>query len=273
QLQTRIDKKLAGEPVNLWQCDEELRALAQPSVLSTAVNSFLERLLKDETYSPELPTEWKMCFCKGQDFHGEVVVLEPYYSSHNFLSTTVDKRSMIVAKGGPLIMETFAEPSQPDDVFDPARKLIPQSPVTLTPGKIHHLQAGRDVYRLLIPKETTILVVLVSKTFLKFRWDYDLASLCAIRLSSASLGTSRLQFAVRAAGYLGGADSIPHLRKLLQHPQHFVRWEAVRSAYAIDPEEGARMLLDCQDDRHPHVRKAAMALLQTQRSKQTINNQ
>src|SRR2546429_8706694 len=79
----------------------------------------------------------------------------------------------------------------------------------------------------------------------------------AARARGTETGWSRLQSAARLRAEVGGQSSLPGLRKLLEHKDHFVRWTALRSIMAIDTGEGAALVREALNDSHPHVRNAA----------------
>jgi HEAT repeat protein len=63
---------------------------------------------------------------------------------------------------------------------------------------------------------------------------------------------------------MGDQASLPQLWDLIKnHPDHFVRWGALRAVVAIDLEEGTQALaMAAVEDPHRHVREAAAAALQ-----------
>jgi HEAT repeat protein len=68
---------------------------------------------------------------------------------------------------------------------------------------------------------------------------------------------ARIDIAMRLLAVSGDPSTVPFLVPVAGHEDHFLRWNAVRSVMALDPETGMRLLRSAADDCHPHVRDAA----------------
>ncbi|HEX8744443.1 MAG TPA: HEAT repeat domain-containing protein [Thermoleophilaceae bacterium] len=94
-------------------------------------------------------------------------------------------------------------------------------------------------------------------------WVFDRETLEPLNLTTTHLQVSRLQLALRVMSELGLPEDADRLAALARSEHlHFIRWEAAKAVYAVDPERGARLLdAELSDDPHPSIRRAARASL------------
>ena len=59
----------------------------------------------------------------------------------------------------------------------------------------------------------------------------------------------------------GTLKKLSALKKLMTHPEHYVRWAAVQGICSISREEGIECLRKSLEDDHPHIRNAALKSL------------
>ena len=52
-------------------------------------------------------------------------------------------------------------------------------------------------------------------------------------------------------------EAAPVIATLYDHPDHFVRWSAVRRVIELDPALGTPLVYRALTDPHPHIRRAA----------------
>lgn len=119
------------------------------------------------------------------------------------------------------------------------------------------LRAGRDLYLTSQVEEQLPLLVFTSKTFLPLIWQFDPETLLPLYGIAANPKSSRLQYAAILPSELGSAEDVPALEGLLEYPDHFVRWSAVKNIMALDEDRGMRALRAAVSDPHPHVSRAA----------------
>lgn len=112
------------------------------------------------------------------------------------------------------------------------------------------------------PKEGMLMVRLVSWYRDSTEWSFERESLRAWNSISVSSDSSQIMSMVALAGALPDTSSLEPLRQVLnEHPDHFVRWSAVRSLLQIDNAIGIEALKKSLHDFHPHVRNAAVKTL------------
>ncbi|MGW0607666.1 HEAT repeat domain-containing protein [Streptomyces sp. NPDC002640] len=74
---------------------------------------------------------------------------------------------------------------------------------------------------------------------------------------AADPGASRLLALIPALVAAGSPEALPALHRLARHHAHFVRWQAVRAVFALDPVAGRHLLEQAACDPHPEVAEAA----------------
>jgi hypothetical protein len=163
-----------------------------------------------------------------------------------------------VPRSAPLTYQHLEQPCpEPNEVFDPSRVLVARGYRTLAPGETAIFRAGRDLLDITSAAEPSVVLVFTSATVLPFRWEYDLATRKPVRQVAAYVVAARIDIAMRLLAASGDPSAVPFLVPVADHEDHFLRWNAVRSVMALDPETGMRLLRSAADDRHSHVRDAA----------------
>ncbi|MEU9147257.1 HEAT repeat domain-containing protein [Streptomyces sp. NPDC048349] len=105
-------------------------------------------------------------------------------------------------------------------------------------------------------------LLLTTPPVLPYRFAYDRATLRPVQVISADLTATRLTYAIRLLSAAGRATSVPRLEELAGHPQHQVRWEAIRALFRIDRQAGTIRLREAAArDPHPEIRATAAAAL------------
>jgi HEAT repeat protein len=98
-------------------------------------------------------------------------------------------------------------------------------------------------------------------------WTYDPSTLAAVAPVAADKEDSKLEYIAWTLTELadpetGDKGSAKAIAALLEHPAHFVRWTAVRTAMALDEATGRALLARASEDPHVHVRNAARRALE-----------
>jgi hypothetical protein len=145
----------------------------------------------------------------------------------------------------------------PEDQLDTSRRLVDLGVMQLEPGWVHAVAAGHDLFEIVKVDVDTPVVILHAPSKMRHHWIYDRQSLCPTLLMSADQSTARIQYALRVLAALESHDSLPVVESLMDHPDHFIRWEVVRQAFQIDVAAGKRLLERALTDPHPEVRQAA----------------
>jgi hypothetical protein len=256
----------ASDPEAFWACEQALARLLRSPFLRLFVRNELRRIAEDPAYIPApglSPAEFAVA--AGNDYSLTIQLLEPGVSlSKKLYSSTVNcliGAPELPGTAGPTYAWYEQTAPLPNEVFDRSRVLTPTGIRTFPPGEVYRIRAGIDVSRLLPPQQTVILLFLGSRNVLPLRWEYD-DKLRPLRAMAATPTASRFEFTARMLAEFGDRESLEPLGELAEHPDHFVRWAAVRAVMRIDFDAGLHLLHAAGEDRHPHVRRAATRALE-----------
>lgn len=125
------------------------------------------------------------------------------------------------------------------------------------------LSGGESAYTLTDIQKPVVALLIEQKELLspvEARYDMEHKSLHSV--SAADKSASALQFWIPLLRELNhpSVDICATLRPLLNHRDHFVRWSATREMIAEEPQKAASLLdFLLENERHPDVRRAAMA--------------
>ena len=126
------------------------------------------------------------------------------------------------------------------------------------PGDALVVEAWRDVVAISGPG---LLLQLDTAPQSAVRWDYDPATLRPRRLIAAGDEIGQVMDALEMLACVAHSDDFDTCAALAAHPAHFVRWQALRAAAAIDPLRARDLLEILREDPHADVRDAAAAAL------------
>ncbi|MEI5098407.1 HEAT repeat domain-containing protein [Streptomyces sp. PmtG] len=133
---------------------------------------------------------------------------------------------------------------------------------TVARGQVLALDAGQQVGAFARQETICPHLLLTGPPVLAYRLAYDRRTLRPVQVISADLAASRLTYAIQLLGAAGKNTSGPRLDELSRHPQHQVRWEAIRALFRVDRPAGtARLREAAVNDPHPEIRATAAAAL------------
>jgi hypothetical protein len=250
----------AGDPDTFWDVQPSFHELLKTDIVEAFV-----------TYELGVIAERPLHFVLGSsDFHAPLVETDAYSLVIKVLPPEValgplgslTEHTLVAVWEGRADLETLAlEPPFRIDVFDRSKRLVPASRTALVPGVVGGVRAPAETFRLHLERPT-VVIQLQSATVASLRWVFHPETLEPVRATAARLGSSRLQFTCQTLGALGSPSSIPALKRLVAHPEHYVRWAAIQGICAISREEGITCLQRAlADDDHPHIRRAASETL------------
>lgn len=116
------------------------------------------------------------------------------------------------------------------------------------------------------PERPVLLLKLFSTRLEPLLWSFERESLAPRQVYAADLVPSILGYMMQVVSHYGDASSVEALRTLRGHPQHFLRWEAVKGLARLHRAEALVALQQSLDDPHPHIRRAAARTLERLRS-------
>jgi hypothetical protein len=90
-----------------------------------------------------------------------------------------------------------------------------------------------------------------------FQINFDRETLSLFGLTPVNPMLSNLTTIFDLLADVASPDSIDCLRRFAAHDQHFIRWRAVRSVFAIDQDVGRELIEEARSDPHEQVRDAA----------------
>ena len=244
-----------GDPESFWK--------AQPAFQELLASDFLEAFVLREL---GMIAENDAHFMFGSELHVTLAESEGYTLLIKLLPQAAAAASPLASLTEHLMLAVWRdeveierytiEPPFRHDVFDRSKRLLREEVFTLKAGSVAEFRPPRDIFRLRLQR-TALVVQLQSTTLLPLRWVFHPETLEPVRAVSSRLSSSRLQFTCHTLAALGSPSSIPALKRLMTHPEHYVRWAAVQSICAISREEGIQCLRHSMTDDHPHIRNAA----------------
>ena len=259
-----VDPAVDREPEAFWTCAEAFRTLLGSNFLADVMAWELDCLRRDPDYVP--------CPRGERDFEvlhlgrlalsvrvqvpdaGEPSPLLYGFSEHH-----------ITANMGPGVVgiERWTQPwVGPPEVFDRTKGLVEAPSLLVRPGEQVSFQAHRDVARTRAMSTAAVLVGLTRVQVTRLRWVYDRGTLFPVRAEAADLDASRLDYAMALLSALDHREAAPVIATLYEHPDHFVRWSAVRRVIELDPARGTPLVYRALTDPHPHIRRAAQRSLE-----------
>jgi hypothetical protein len=252
----------SGDDDAFWRCESFFRALCQSGFERTLINYELRRMSEGGAPSALGGNGLKLMIASRPQYSLLLILSNPSDVADTVYSMMPEHRMLGVLGPAALALRLFKQPpGVRNEVFDPSAALLPNGDLALGPGDMAVFVAGQDVIGTRHCDAPTLTVLFGSDIRQSVRWEYDPATLLPLRAIAAATAPSRLQYTARLFTHLGGESTLPGLRRMLEHREHFVRWTALQSIMAIDPVEGAARVHEAVLDPHPHIRNAAVRAL------------
>lgn len=255
----------AADPETFWNCEAAFARLLDGTFFRDLVRYELGRIAGEPAYVPTAGvSSYSFTIIPGGAFSLAAEIFEPGLTFSRKLYSLTDHclAAIVPFPGcGGVTYEWFEQRDPwPNEVLDRTRRLGEAHRRTFVAGEIIRFRAGIDVARMVPPEQSVAMLFLVSKPVVPLRWEYG-ENGYPLRAMAGVQTCSRLDYSARLLGEFGFPSSIAPLRKLAGHPQHYVRWAAVRAVMRIDFDEGLELLRRAREDAHPHVRRAAQSAL------------
>ena len=249
-----------NDPESFWSVEPAFQELLASDFVEAFVQHELSKVAEDDLHFMMGSSEIHSPIVESAGY-ALLIKLLPAEAASLAPISTLAEHLMLSVWGAPAQAQGFRveEPFR-HDVFDRSRHLIPTEIFDLVPGKIVKFHSPQDLFRLLLPGPT-LMIHLQSSTTVPLRWIFHPETLEPVRAVASRLSSSRLQFTCHTLAALGSPSSIPALKKLMTHPEHYVRWAAVQGICSISREEGIECLRKSLEDDHPHIRNAALKSL------------
>lgn len=253
-------RRLASDdPGSFSSCVEPLQRLARSRFVSAFVDWELSALMDSRWSATTELRDAELTLVQDERFSLSLVLLE---AGQRMPADQIEglAHHLVLAVVGPdpLDIERYRlSPPARFEVLDRSRRLQPLNRDTLAPGDVGFFAAGEDVMRIHQPRGATAALLLRSDLIHRIRWVYDAATLSPCLAVAADPRSSRLDFACRIVAKLGEPCDARALEGLVAHPDHFVRWTALRTSLQLDAVRGRKLMEDALEDLHPHIRSAA----------------
>jgi len=263
---SRIEPRLEQGHEAFWECVDDFQELLNSNVLCDLANYELHKIHTDPQYLPELASETQMTIIRRARYGLDLKIIPANTPSAMRLYSPTEHFLAGVSAGTSATVELYEQPQPfPNEIFDPSRRLINKGTRHLQSGEALSLRAGYDIFRLQGTNASPIVLLTFSTDFvLRLRWEYDPATLLPTRIIAADPMSSRLEFACKMLAQFASQSSVGPLKNLVQnHPDHFVRWSALKNLLDLNFQEGVELLQQALNDPHPHVRNAARKSLES----------
>jgi hypothetical protein len=207
-------------------------------------------------------------FCPGEAF-GNPTTLLAMPEGHLFLHGIARPGGSLTGQAGHVVVGVLAGeptlthyrhdgPGRDPVVLDRDAQPLLVEERQLRPGEALVFEAWRDVITFSGPG---LLLQLDTAAQSTVRWNYDAATLRPTRLIAAGDEIGQVLDALEMLACVEHPDDFDTCAALATHPAHFVRWQALRAAAAIDPLRARALLETLRDDSHADVRNAAASAL------------
>jgi hypothetical protein len=238
---------------SFWRCRNALASLAK----SRAALDYMEVELLNGLTSPNYFPRFVLLECDRFSLHLRFLSPTPLPSA--LISAYIEHRMMAMVHGS-AYLHRFVQPSpEPLEIFDVKRKIVPLGVSAFRPGDVMECRAAVDCNRLSVDG-AAVIFEMHSEPIYNFQWFYDSATLLPKKILFVDVQDMRAQLGLMTALHLRSADSLPYVRPFLGHPNHFIRWSALKTMASLEPENVKALLEAAVHDHHPQVRAAAMRL-------------
>lgn len=255
QFVAEVNQTVSEYPSDFFRCEAAFRKLLESEAVCEAVNQELSLALEQPDFrSPRL-------LDNGLVVHAEPgwsLIYSLYEHEPAHLYTLPFNGMIAPASAVPLAYASYDLPEDYNNaVFDRAIRLGNKRSGLAHAGDVILLDAGKTVIDIKV--EVPVPAIrLYTSTFEALQWAFDRATLLAVQAIAGTERTSEMSMMVQIQGQLKNASAIPLLQRVAQtHPQHHVRWDAVKAIGNIDLVSGLEAVTAALRDPHPHLVAAA----------------
>ncbi|MFT3765114.1 MAG: HEAT repeat domain-containing protein [Minicystis sp.] len=244
----------------LGSVKDRVRDVITSGELQSVVTRALQQIASDPAANPALMQQENLVLCN--DFNGLLLAVgttrfipdSPIYTSSS------DALIGAASASGFCYRRYSLSESYDNSVFDPNVAILagehgscPFGDAVLFPQK------AASEYR---DNGSLVLKVIDQRSADCAMWEFDRHTRRARRAYAADAGGTTLRYLLRFLSEFGNATSVDAARRLLSHPHHYIRWDAVKAIGMLDAGELGGVLHTMLDDPHPHIRSASQKMLQ-----------
>jgi len=239
----------------LWECEASFKRFADSPALFENINKKLEELI----LNPCMNSAAMMS--NGLVLHAEPgwsLMQSIYEHSSDHLYTIPFDGLITPALHSNLIYSVYKLPENyKNNIFEHDCKLTEVGTFEAKHGDVIRIESKKYVYDINILHPLGALRLYTS-TYQDLQWAFDRETLLPVQAISSTENASEITLIMQVLAKLGNQYSVDLIKQIaLSHPQHFVRWEAVKAIAQIDPHEGKAAVERALGDSHPHIVAAA----------------
>jgi hypothetical protein len=249
----------ANDPSSLFACCKPLERLLASDWFEQLVSSELDLMARFPQHSSGGLSESRMSLLSTDQMVLNLIAMPQSRAgvSRQLFGALHSAVVGVVGASEVQIRRFFQARPFPVDVLDRSRRLEDRGIQTVLAGQVATISAGHDVIDISAAAGPTVMLWLQARETARLFWRYDSATLMPQALVSDVGDVGRLEFAAAVLARMGDVRNAPALQKLYWHPDHVVRWAAVRALMKLDRAAGLELLEAALSDPHPHVRQAA----------------
>jgi len=258
----QVSEKLDGaDPrTTFWQCSDAFEALVASDFLTVIGHDYLRTMLD----TPEHTTgQWQM--------HQAVLIQHPSFSLNLTwalepvdLEPTIPSQpahAMVCALGfRSIVLDMYRLPDVDLDVFEKGALLTFSHQVVLEPRQILELDGAQWVADVR-PSSGACVATFTSAPLGTQVWSFDRASRESWAVSASSIEATQIKETLGILRRFKHRDAAATVDRLCVHPNHDIRWEAIKTLGVLDSGLALARLREAQSDAHPHVRASACRTL------------
>jgi len=243
-----------------WECSDAFEALMASRFLTGIGHGFMQTMLDAPTH---VSGQWQVhqavliqqpsCALTVTWTLGDTPI-EPTIASHgaHVMICTIGSR--------PLVIDMYQLPRVDLDVFETGAALAFSHQVVLEPRQILELD-GEQWVADAHPCGGTCIVTFASAPLCNQIWSFDRATKQSWSVSSSSQESTQIKETLGILRRFKHAEAAPTVERLCAHPNHDIRWEAIKTLGILDSARALERLRQAASDAHPHVRASAARTL------------
>lgn len=245
---------------SFWRASEKFEgALPEFAIECTAlVNRELSAIINDSAHHSPLWDTGQLIFTLNPNFALSLTMMS---ADPKHIFNTVANSCYGVVGRNAINIRRYRLPSRIDRrVFEKSVTLVEYDDFPLAPGDVLRLNSGTDAVDWSL-SDPVLMLRFTSAATETLQWGFDRQLKTAWSATAVDPESTQL---VCLASYLSheeSASSLEPLDELSRHPQHHVRWAAIKAIANISREAGIKRLRSAKIDEHPHIRNAAILAL------------
>lgn len=249
---------------------ERLKQYLKTGMIQHILHDMLNKNHQNPLFEPETYSEGHLQLVQTDHYLMNIHLEQ--YTGNPIVDPRIrsDTSDIIAANLGPgtITYEYYHTPDNFDpEVFNPSIKLTKGQVLEVKPYDVFAIKNQQDAVRVSSVTDSCLQIALISNPKCNQSTFFDSQTLMPIYNTSASIASSRVNYCLDFLGTIGqdknqcNEASIKTLLDYTQHPDHFVRWEAIRNLFKLSRSAAIDALKSMQHDPHPHIRESATSFL------------